>query len=152
MTNGIIDSNQKIVTNGLVLHLDAAQRRSYSGTGTNWRDLISGVNATLTNGAVFNSSNGGNVSFDGVDDFVNTNRDIQFGANSSFSLESYFYLNSYVNSQLINNENSGYNGYQLSVTDAQQNTIFFSLRVAPGNNIGINFVINFENLTFTNSL
>lgn len=71
MTNGIIDSGQKIVTNGLVLHLDAAQRRSYSGTGTTWTDLSgNGNNGTLTNGPTFNSANGGSISFDGVDDYV----------------------------------------------------------------------------------
>jgi len=36
---GIIDSGQKIVTGGLALHLDAAQLRSYPGTGTTWSDL-----------------------------------------------------------------------------------------------------------------
>jgi hypothetical protein len=36
---GIIDSGQKIVTDGLALHLDAAQLRSYPGSGTTWTDL-----------------------------------------------------------------------------------------------------------------
>ena len=36
---GILDSNQKIVTSGLVLNLDAAQLRSYPGSGTIWSDL-----------------------------------------------------------------------------------------------------------------
>ena len=72
MTNGVIDSNQKIVTNGLVLHLDAAQRRSYSGSGTVWTDLSgNGNNGTLTNGPTFNSANGGSIQFDGSNDHVN---------------------------------------------------------------------------------
>jgi hypothetical protein len=60
-----------IVTNGLVLNLDAAKRDSYPGTGTIWND-ISGFrnNGTLTNGPTFNSDNGGSIVFDGVDDFV----------------------------------------------------------------------------------
>jgi hypothetical protein len=70
--NGIIDSNQKIVSNGLILNYDAAQLRSYPTTGTTWTDL-SGVNnnGTLTNGPTFNSANGGSIVFDGVNDFVN---------------------------------------------------------------------------------
>jgi hypothetical protein len=61
-----------IVKNGLILDLDAAKRDSYPGTGTAWND-ISGFqyNGTLTNGPTFNSSNGGTIVFDGVDDYIN---------------------------------------------------------------------------------
>ncbi len=61
----------QIVTNGLVLALDAANRKSYPGTGTTWTDL-SGIsnNGTLVNGVGYNSSNLGSLSFDGVDDYV----------------------------------------------------------------------------------
>jgi hypothetical protein len=61
----------KIVTDGLVLYLDAANTRSYPGTGTTWADLSRSVNTgTLINGPTFNSGNGGSVAFDGVDDYV----------------------------------------------------------------------------------
>ena len=61
----------KIVTNGLVLYLDAANKKSYPGTGTTWTDLSGlGNNGTLTNGPTFNSANGGSIVFDGVDDYV----------------------------------------------------------------------------------
>ena len=60
-----------VVTNGLVLYLDAANRKSYPGTGTAWTDLLqNGVNGTLTNGPTFTSTNGGAIVFDGVDDYV----------------------------------------------------------------------------------
>jgi hypothetical protein len=63
-----------IVTNGLVLNLDASNSSSYSGTGTTWTDLsVSSNNGTLTNGATFNSANGGAMVFDGIDDRVQTN-------------------------------------------------------------------------------
>lgn len=62
-----------IVTNGLVLDLDAAKKDSYPGTGTSWRDISGNSNnATLTNGPTFNSNNGGAIVFDGVDDYVDT--------------------------------------------------------------------------------
>lgn len=68
---GIQDSNQKIVPNGLLLSLDAAQLRSYPTSGSNWNDITpSGSNFTLTNGPTFDSANGGNITFDGVDDFA----------------------------------------------------------------------------------
>ena len=59
----------KIVTDGLVLSLDAGNVKSYPGSGTVWTDK-SGFNnnGTLTNGPTFNSANGGSIVFDGVDD------------------------------------------------------------------------------------
>jgi hypothetical protein len=59
-----------IVTNGLVLALDAANTKSYPGSGTTWRDLSRNNNGTLVNGPTFNSANGGSIVFDGVDDFA----------------------------------------------------------------------------------
>lgn len=64
----------RVITNGLVLYLDAANRKSYPGSGTAWNDLtINGNNGTLTNGPTFNSSNLGNIVFDGTNDFIATN-------------------------------------------------------------------------------
>ena len=61
----------KIVTDGLVLALNAADPNSYPGSGTTWRDMSgNGNNGTLTNGPTFNSGNGGSIVFDGVDDYV----------------------------------------------------------------------------------
>ena len=60
-----------IVTNGLVLNLDAGFTPSYPTTGNTWYDVSSGGNnGALTNGPTFNSSNGGSIVFDGVDDCV----------------------------------------------------------------------------------
>jgi hypothetical protein len=78
-----------ILTNGLVLALDAANSKSYPGSGTTWTDLSgNGNNGTLTNGPTFNSANGGSIVFDGVDDYVNVPT---FSIpTSSFSCESFF--------------------------------------------------------------
>lgn len=76
-----LNHSPSIVTNGLVLYLDAANRRSYPGSGTTWFD-ISGYNnhATLVNGPVFNNTKGGAISFDGLNDYADIN-----GATSSLS-------------------------------------------------------------------
>lgn len=66
-----ITANPDIVDNNLALLLDAADRNSYPGSGTIWRDLAGSNNGTLTNGPTFSSANGGNIVFDGTDDFVN---------------------------------------------------------------------------------
>jgi hypothetical protein len=62
-----------IVTSGLVLSLDAANVKSYPGSGTTWRDLSGNSNnGTLTNGPTFSSANGGSIVFDGTNDYVAT--------------------------------------------------------------------------------
>jgi hypothetical protein len=60
-----------LVQNGLILALDAADKNSYRGTGTNWIDLSGNANSgSLKNGPTFSNSNGGVVVFDGIDDYV----------------------------------------------------------------------------------
>ena len=62
-----------IVTQGLVLDLDAAKRDSYVGTGTAWNDISGNRNnGTLINGPTFNPGNGGSIVFDGTNDTVTT--------------------------------------------------------------------------------
>lgn len=64
-------ANGKIITEGLVLCLNAADLNSYPGSGTTWFDMSGeGNNGTLTNSPTFNSSNGGSVVFDGTNDYV----------------------------------------------------------------------------------
>jgi hypothetical protein len=79
----------EIVENGLVLALDAGNRKSYSGSGTTWTDLSgNGNNGTLTNGPTYSSSNGGSVVFDGTNDYVITTRpsSITTGGNISICM------------------------------------------------------------------
>lgn len=65
----------EIVNDGLILCLDAANRKSYPGTGTTWTDLSgNGNSGTLTNGPTFDSGNGGSLVFDGVDDYISVPR------------------------------------------------------------------------------
>jgi hypothetical protein len=67
-------TTSSIITNGLVLNLDTGNALSYSGTGTTWTDLSgNGNNATLVNGTSYNSSNGGTMVFDGINDYANVN-------------------------------------------------------------------------------
>ena len=68
-----------IVTDGLVLNLDAARKDSYNRTGTTWNDISgNGNNGTLTNGPTFDSEDYGSIVFDGVDDYVNIPNSTQF--------------------------------------------------------------------------
>lgn len=93
MINSILDSGQKIITDGLVLNLDAAQLRSYPTTGTTWSDLSgNNNNGTLINEPTFNSQNGGSIVFDGVNDYtlIGDTTPISLQGNPSFTVEGWF--------------------------------------------------------------
>ena len=61
----------KIVTDGLVLALNAADKNSYPGSGTTWTDLSGNSNTgTLTNGPTYSSVDGGTIVFDGTNDNI----------------------------------------------------------------------------------
>ena len=61
--------NARIVSDKLMLHLDAANPKSYPGSGTTWKDLSDrGHDMTLVNGPTFNSGFGGYLKFDGSND------------------------------------------------------------------------------------
>jgi len=71
------DVTATLVTNGLVLYLDAGVSSSYPGSGTTWTDLSgSGNNGTLIGGPTYSSSNGGSIVFDGIDDYVSTTNSV----------------------------------------------------------------------------
>ena len=69
-----------IVTDSLVLALDAGNTKSYPGSGTAWTDTVGGNIGTLTNGPTFNSANGGSIVFDGTNDYI------QLSTNSNLTL------------------------------------------------------------------
>jgi hypothetical protein len=86
---------ENIVTNGLVLYLDAGYNPSYSGSGTNWYDISGyGNNGTLTNGPTFNSGNGGSIVFDGTDDYVSTNNNSSISGSNPYTFEIFLNVNS----------------------------------------------------------
>lgn len=85
MRLGLLVKPNTPVTDGLVLNLDAANIKSYQGTGSTWSDLSSSSNhATLavtptyngSNGLVFNGTThyGSIPSVSGVTDFTNTQK------------------------------------------------------------------------------
>ena len=64
--------NTSIVSDGLVFALDAANSRSYSGSGTSVNSLIGSAYGTLNNGTGFTSTNNGNFTFNsGAGHYIN---------------------------------------------------------------------------------
>ena len=83
----------KIVTDGLVLCLDAADLKSYPGSGTTWTDRSgNGYNATLNNGPTFNSANGGSIDFDGSNDYA-TITDVIIASPTALTIGGWFNRN-----------------------------------------------------------
>ena len=123
MINGITDSNQKIVANGLVLNLDAAQLRSYPTTGTTWTDLSGNSNnGTLTNGPTFSSTNGGNLAFNG------TNRFIEISPVPSLSNVSQFSYSSFVK---FDTKTTGNAFFSYGSTNVFNTDILFAWNTSP---------------------
>ena len=64
----------RIVTDGLVLALDAGNTKSYPGSGASWSDLSgNGNNGTLENDVGYTADNGGSLTFDGSDEYATGN-------------------------------------------------------------------------------
>lgn len=107
----------KIVTDGLVLALNAADPNSYVSGSSIWNDL-SGNNLTgsLINGPTYSSANSGNITFDGVNEFVNFSNPSILNVYSAFTLASWFKLSSSTNYQALIARGRGggqWDGYEL---------------------------------------
>jgi hypothetical protein len=72
-----------IIEDGLVLYLDAGNRKSYPGSGTTWFDKSGrGNNGTLVNGPTFNTGSLGSIVFDGVNDYTELGNILNLGTNN----------------------------------------------------------------------
>lgn len=85
-----------IVNDGLILCLDAANTKSYPGSGTTWTDLTSnGNNGTLSGSPAFSSSNGGSIVFDGSNDYINIPSTSLFNfASNNFTIDAWCFYDS----------------------------------------------------------
>lgn len=84
-----------IVTSGLVLQLDAANRNSYPTTGTTWTDLSGRNNNGTLISTNYGNNFGGNISFSGtLTSYITTtnNGSLTFGS-GDFSVECWFNTN-----------------------------------------------------------
>jgi len=87
-----------IVQQGLVLNLDAGNIYSYAGAGTTWYDVSGNSNSgTLTNGPTYNSDAGGNIVFDGSNDYISIPSAASIKNTSNLSLEGWVFISSAMN-------------------------------------------------------
>ena len=91
-----IDYNSIVVTDGLQVYLDAANARSYSGSGNSIYDLSgTGNTSALINGPTYNSSNLGSIVLDGTNDYINVNSLANILPYTSYTKTAYFYVTSF---------------------------------------------------------
>jgi len=130
-----LSHSPSIITNGLVLCLDAANPKSYPGSGTTWTDLSgNGNNGTLRNSPTYSADNLGKIVFDAVDDDVDcgNNSSINFGT-GDFTVSVWFrrFSNATGNLRLLSKAAAGD-----SANAANAGFCFF------GGNTSLSFAIN----------
>jgi hypothetical protein len=125
-----------IVTNGLVLNLDAANPRSYPQpyNGTTWQNIApvsSSLTGSLTNGPLFATSGSGCIAFDGVNDYINI-PGILIPSNSTFTLNTWVYYA------------SGNGAYPMIVSNFGSNvSMLFGINIGTGGKAGFNLFLNY---------
>jgi hypothetical protein len=110
----LFSHSPKIVTDGLVLALDAGNTKSYTSGSTTWFDKSGNArNGTLTNGPTFSSANGGSIVFDGTNDYVGSTLTSQIS--NSFTFSSFVRLSTFsttsVPSGIVVSEVASYSNY-----------------------------------------
>jgi len=77
ITNSKVNYGPNVVTDGLVLYLDAANSQSYPGTGLNWYDLSENENTGSLNAESIGTTTSGVMNFNGTSNYIDT----PYGAN-----------------------------------------------------------------------
>ena len=124
-----------LVQNGLILALDAADKNSYRGTGTNWIVLSGNANSgSLKNGPTFSNSNGGVVVFDGIDDYVAGGNLGSFYSQGTIS----YWMYSTAVENYRNPFTTNYNGFNVGIRFEQYTTSspYGGFSVVIGNDAG----------------
>lgn len=111
------------VMDGMILWLDASDKDSYVGTGTNWIDLTNPANnGTLIGNITYSASDGGSLVFPnpntgtGTTSYIRMNRVTEFMPTTGLTVEQWIYPDSWTPAtgrQTISNTEAG--GYAISL-------------------------------------
>ena len=104
-------TRNSIITSGLVLHLDAANKLSYPGSGTTWNDLSGNKNnGTLVNSPSFSTMNGGTLVFNGSNNYVSVPITPSINITTNITINVWYYNKVWKESDIIE---SGTNGMMI---------------------------------------
>ena len=113
----VIGGPDPVVQEGLTFTIDAANKRSYPGSGTTWFDIVGNSNATLTSGPTFSTDNLGIFAFDGTNDIASVQNQLLFSDPQNLTIEHFTNISETDNQlygMLSNNKrlyHGIYNGY-----------------------------------------
>ena len=125
------DEYENIVTDGLVLNLDAGWYNSYPATGTAWTDLsVENNNCTLINGPTFSTDGQGCIDFDGTNDYGQISYTADLAPTSQITFEAWANVANWAgittSQRLLSKTETG--GYQIGINEGS---------FIPSGNIGI---------------
>jgi hypothetical protein len=81
----------RIVTSGIVTYLDPANKESYSGSGSSWRDLVGSNTGTLYGSPTFGPENNGVFSFNGTTNYLEKSSPVGISGNAEATLTCWVY-------------------------------------------------------------
>lgn len=81
-----VNAGPASIENGLIFCIDPSSPKSYNGTTTLTDLSTTNVSTTLVNGVTYNSTNPKSFTFDGTNDYINTNIDISWNHTNSVSI------------------------------------------------------------------
>jgi hypothetical protein len=129
-----VQYNPGIVTDGLRFYFDASNKKSYSGIGLTASNLITNTNLmSFVNGVTFSNLFPNSLSFDGVDDYINTEEIYSFDRNKPFTFIAWVNPNTLANPVILNNEINSF-GYSFSLLN---NSPSIALRTTSVNRIQV---------------
>jgi len=135
----------KIITDNILVYMDAANTKSYPGSGTVWTDLGKNQsnNSTLINAPTFDSADNGSIVFDGTNDYVQGNAGVALTGTVTYN----FWVKSTGNASNQSILSSGYQG-NLGFVWIYRNANSNSISLQYSN--GITFVATSTTGMFTN--
>jgi surface protein len=138
---------EPIVTDGLVLNVDAGFDGSYPASGTTWRDLsVSGNNGTLINSPGFYDNGGGSIVFDGTDDYIVFSQVPTL--TNQLTMECWFYLNA-IQGQNQNRLISNFDYYVIYLVSASQLSFYMQNHGGGIDSTGNSFLNSWNHIVAT---
>jgi hypothetical protein len=129
-------NSPRIVTNGLVLYVDAANPKSYPGSGTTWKDLSGNAyNGTIVGSPTYSTTNAGQFTLNGTSQYVDFGsilNSVFTGATAKFTLSTWVRLTN--SAADVTHELFG--KYTAPPVDTSHRMFFSSIRNITANNYG----------------
>lgn len=138
-----VNTRNSIVTNGLVLYLDAANSKSYVSGSTTWNDMSGNGNTGTLSSSSYDAANGGNIIFPGTGSFCDFSA-INFPDTTAFTAETVTVIPTF--SQTSNRVHwlSGVGGNSMMIF---RSTDFFMFNEAGGiNSLAISYTFNINTI------